>query len=79
MENRQLRVGVIGCGAISDIYLKNMIGEFDNLEVVACAAAHVENAVKKAEQYKIRGCTVENLLADDTIDMVVILTPAPTH
>ncbi len=79
MENRQLRVGVIGCGAISDIYLKNMIGEFDNLEVVACAAAHVENAVKKAEQYKIRGCTVEELLADDTIDMVVILTPAPTH
>ncbi len=29
MENRQLRVGVIGCGAISDIYLKNMIGEFE--------------------------------------------------
>lgn len=79
MENRKLRVGVIGCGAISDIYLKNMTGEFDNLEVVACAASHVENAVKKAEQYGIRGCTVEELLADDTIDMLVILTPAPTH
>lgn len=79
MGNKKLRVGVIGCGAISDIYLKNMTGEFSNLEVVACAAAHVENAVKKAEQYKIRGCTVEELLADDMIDMVVILTPAPTH
>lgn len=79
MGKRQLRVGVIGCGAISDIYLKNMIGVFDNLEVVACAAAHVENAVKKAAQYGIRGCTVEELLADDTIDMAVILTPAPTH
>ena len=76
---RQLRTGVIGCGAISDIYLKNMIGEFDNLEVVACAAAHVENAQKKGEQYGIRGCTVEELLADETIDLVVILTPAPTH
>lgn len=79
MGNRKLRVGVIGCGAISDIYLKNMMNEFHNLEVVACAAAHVENAVKKAEQYRIRGCTVEELLADDTIDMVVILTPASTH
>lgn len=79
MDKKKLRIGVIGCGAISDIYLKNMIDEFDNLEVVACAAAHVENAVKKAEQYNIRGCTVEKLLADDTIDMVVILTPAPTH
>lgn len=79
MGNRKLRVGVIGCGSISDIYLQNMISEFGNLEVVACAAAHVENAVKKAEKYGIRGCTVEELLADETIDMAVILTPAPTH
>lgn len=79
MEQKQLRVGVIGCGAISDIYLKNMINEFDNLEVAACAAGHLENALKKAEQYGIKGCTVEELLADDSIDMVVILTPAPTH
>lgn len=79
MEQKQLRAGVIGCGAISDIYLKNMINEFGNLEVVACAANHLENALKKAEQYGIKGCTVEELLADDSIDMVVILTPAPTH
>ncbi|MCM1134259.1 MAG: Gfo/Idh/MocA family oxidoreductase [Clostridium sp.] len=79
MERKQLRVGVIGCGAISDIYLKNMINEFDNLEVVACAARHLESAQKKAQQYGIKGCTVEELLADTTIGMAVILTPAPTH
>lgn len=79
MGQKQLRTGVIGCGAISDIYLKNMINEFDNLEVVSCAAGHLENALKKAEQYGIKGCTVDELLADTSIDMVVILTPAPTH
>ena len=79
MEKKQLRVGVIGCGAISDIYLKNMINEFDNLEVTACAARHLESAQKKAQQYGIRGCTVDELLADETIDMAVVLTPAPTH
>lgn len=79
MGQERLRVGVIGCGAISDIYLKNMINEFDNLEVTACAAGHLENALKKAKQYGIRGCTVDQLLADGSIDMVVILTPAPTH
>ena len=26
MDKKQLRAGVIGCGAISDIYLKNKIG-----------------------------------------------------
>lgn len=79
MGQERLKTGVIGCGAISDIYLKNMINEFNNLEVVACAAGHLENALKKAEQYGIKGCTVEELLADADIDMVVILTPAPTH
>lgn len=74
-----MKVGVVGCGSISDIYLKNMIGVFDNLEVVACCAAHLENAQKKARQYGIRGCTYEEILADPEIDMVVILTPAPTH
>lgn len=79
MDKKQLRAGVIGCGAISDIYLKNMINEFDNLEVVSCAARHLESAQKKAQQYGIKGCTVDELLADESIDMAVILTPAPTH
>lgn len=40
-------VGVIGSGAISDIYLKNMIGQFDNLTVKAVASKRLENASKK--------------------------------
>lgn len=76
---KAMKVGVVGCGSISDIYLKNMIGVFDNLEVVACCAAHLENARKKAEQYGILGCTYEEILANPEIEMVVILTPAPTH
>lgn len=78
-EKKKMRVGVVGCGAISDIYLTNMIQNFDNLEVVACCASHLEHAEKKAEQYGIKGCAYEEILADDTIEMVVILTPAPTH
>lgn len=74
-----MKVGVVGCGSISDIYLQNMIRVFDNLEVVACCAAHPENARKKAAQYGIRACEFEEMLADPGIDMLVILTPAPTH
>ena len=39
-----MKVGVIGAGAISDIYLTNMIEKFDNLEVVSIAANHLEHA-----------------------------------
>ena len=78
-ETKKMRVGIVGCGAISDIYLTNMIHNFENLEVAACCAGHLEHAKKKAEQYGIKGCTYEEILADPSIEMVVILTPAPTH
>ena len=79
MNRRTIRTGVVGCGAISDIYLTNMIHRFDNLEVVACCAKHLERAQAKAQQYGLRACTYGEMLEDPTIEMVVILTPAPTH
>ena len=74
-----LNTAVVGCGAISDIYLENMIHHFDNLNVTACCANHLEHAKTKADAYGIKGCTYEEILKDPSIDMVVILTPAPTH
>jgi len=76
---RKVKTAVVGCGSISDIYLKNMMYKYSPLEIVACCAKHFENAEKKAVQYGIKACTYEEILADDTIEMVVILTPAPTH
>jgi hypothetical protein len=34
---RKVKVGLIGCGNISDIYLKNARDVFPVLDVVACA------------------------------------------
>ena len=48
-----MNVAVVGCGAISDIYLENMIYRFDNLNVIACCANHLEHAKEKAEKYGI--------------------------
>ena len=78
-ETKKMRVGVVGCGAISDIYLTNMIHNFENLEVAACCAGHLEHAKKTAELFGIKVCTYEEILSDPSIEMVVILTPAPTH
>lgn len=75
----RMKTAVVGCGSISDIYLKNMIHRFSNLEVVSCCAGHLESAQKKAEKYGIRACTFEEILEDSSVDMLVILTPAPTH
>ena len=76
---KPVKTAVIGCGAISDIYLQNMINRFDTLEVVACSARHRESAEKKAAQYGIRAADTTELLADPDIELIVVLTPAPTH
>lgn len=77
---KRVKVGIVGCGNISDIYLKNCTQTFDILEVVACADLIMERAQAKAEQYNIpKACTVEELLADPEIEIVVNLTIPKAH
>lgn len=78
-EKRTLGVGVIGAGAISGIYLKNMTERFDKLRVVAVAASRLEHAQKRAAEYGLEACTVPALLADPRVELVVVLTPVGTH
>lgn len=74
-----MNVGVIGAGAISEIYLKNMTSRFPNLKVLGVAAKHLESAQRRAEQFGIKAFTVDTLLADPEIEMVVNLTPVGAH
>lgn len=71
-------VGIIGCGNISGIYLK--AGEkFQILDVVACADLEMTRARAKAEEYSIKAFTVDELLADPAIDIVINLTIPGAH
>src|SRR5689334_14755361 len=77
---RKVNIGVIGCGQISSIYLKNCTQTFDILDVVACADLAPELALKRAQEFHIpRACTVEELLADPNIEIVVDLTSPQVH
>ena len=76
---KKMKTAVIGSGRISDEYLRNMTSFFNNLEVVACSSAHMENARIRAKQYGIEARTNEEIFADPEIEMVVILVPAPAH
>ena len=79
MSEKALRTGVVGAGAISDIYLKNMTERYKNLEVTSICAGHTDSARKKAEIYGIKATTLEEMLADPEIDLIVNLTPPPAH
>lgn len=75
---KKIRVGIIGTGNISGIYLKNG-SRFDSMDITACADLDVERAKAKAAEHGIRGCSVEELLASPDIDMVINLTIPQAH
>ena len=72
-------VGVVGSGIISDIYLKNMTQKFDNLRVKSVSARHLERAQEKAARYGLAACSVDAMMADPEIEMIVNLTPVGSH
>ncbi|MGL1891297.1 MAG: Gfo/Idh/MocA family oxidoreductase [Spirochaetaceae bacterium] len=77
-----MNVGIIGTGNISDIYLKNFTGMFkDRVNLLGCADLVKEKADEAAEKYNLkkRYSSVEELLNDDEIDIVVNLTIPLAH
>ena len=77
---RRLKTAVIGCGAISDIYLHNLTTRFGKtVEVTGCCAKSLEHARQKAEQYGITPLMLNEILEDDSIELVVNLTPPEAH
>jgi predicted dehydrogenase len=77
--NRKIPIGIIGCGNISSTYLE-ATRLFDILQVVACADIDMERARRQAEKYGVpRVCTVEELLADPEVEIVVNLTVPNAH
>jgi len=73
------KVGVIGCGNISSIYLQ-ADKTFESIQTVACADLILERAQAQAEKHEIPcACTPEALLADPEIEIVVNLTIPPAH
>jgi predicted dehydrogenase len=76
----RLKIGVIGTGNISDVYLKNCLGIFCNLlEVKSCSSLHPEKARAKAETFHVPAVSVDEILADPEIDTILNLTPPGAH
>nr|WP_144928695.1 Gfo/Idh/MocA family oxidoreductase [Paenibacillus bovis] len=77
---RKVKIGFIGCGNISHIYLTSCTQKFDILDVVAVADIFPEMAQRRAEEFNIpKVYTVEELLADPEIEIVVNLTSPTVH
>lgn len=77
MANR-VKVGLIGAGNISEQYL-NASATFPILEVVGIADLMPERAEARATAFGIRAYTIEALLADPEIEIIINLTIPAAH
>jgi len=71
-------VGIIGCGNIVQAYF-NGCAMFPILRMVACADLRRDAAQEAAARNGITACTVDELLADPEIDIVLNLTVPGAH
>ena len=73
-----MRVGIIGCGNISETYFECQ-NLFNNFNVVACADINIEAAKKSAEKYNVNAFSVDDILSSEDVDLIINLTIPAAH
>ena len=72
-------VGVVGCGTIAPQYFRGC-QRFPIMEVVACADLDEERARSRAAEFGVpRACSVDELLSDRSIEVIIDLTNPAAH
>ena len=75
MNNKELRIGVVGVGAIGRTHIERINDQLQGGKVVACSDINTEFGKKVAEKY---GCEFyengEEMIASGKIDAVIVTT-----
>lgn len=79
--NRQLNVGVIGLGRLGGLYGRYFLGRISGAKLVAVADINEELARSFADQNNIKRWHTDyhELLADEEVDAVVVVTTTQAH
>jgi len=71
-------VGIIGCGNIAETYFRAQ-KYFNNINIIACADIKAEAAQKCAKEYKIINQSVEEIIQNPEIDIILNITIPQAH
>lgn len=76
-----LNIGMVGCGNISPIYLKNITGTFKEINLVAVCDLIRERAEKAQAEYNVPKLydTMEEMFEDKEIDIILNITRPYQH
>ena len=76
--NKVFKVGLIGCGHISETYFRAE-KYFNNIKIIKCADIIHQNALKCAKIYNIKALSVDDLLKDREVEIILNLTIPKAH
>ena len=71
-------IGLIGCGNIAETYFRAQ-DYFNNIKFVACADKFPEVSKNCADQYHIKSLTVDEIIHDTNVDVILNLTIPQAH
>jgi predicted dehydrogenase len=73
-----LRIGVVGCGIIGARYVRDSVA-FERWQPVVCADLDVVAARAFAAEHGLRAVSVDALIQDGEVDLILNLTPPTAH
>lgn len=76
--SESMGIGFIGCGNISETYLA-LLPLFRGVHAVACADLDADLATQRASEFNIKAQSVQELLANPDVQLVVNLTVPAVH
>lgn len=81
-KEEKIKAAIVGCGAISEIYMQNLsegTGKFEVIHLIACCDLVESAARAKADKYGLKVMTLEEICNDPEIELVINLTTPGAH
>ena len=76
--NKVFKVGLIGCGHIAETYFRAE-KYFNNIKIIKCADINLKAARKCSKEYGIKFLTVNEILKDQEVEIILNLTIPKAH
>lgn len=80
IEDRKIRIAVVGCGRISKNHFGSIEKHQDNIELVAVCDNNKTTLEEHQQQYGVSGyLRLESMLESEQIDIIALCTPSGLH
>ena len=80
INDRKLRIAVVGCGRISKNHFGSIEKHQDDIDLVAICDNNKDVLAKHKDQYSVKGyLKLEEMLEHENLDLIAICTPSGVH